>query len=350
MKYKIGMYGGAFCPLHIGHVEVMKQAASMCEKLYIALSYSRNRDQVPMEYRYRWILAETRELKNVEVICFEDTASSKEEYDNSYWEQGRDAIIKAMGCRPDVVFCGSDYPDNEDNIYRKLYGCHVHVFDRDTNPVSSSDIRGKELSMWNCLPQAARPYYVKNVYIVGTESAGKSVLTERLADYFNTNFVAEVGRDVCAEAGGEEYMVPEDFFGIMIRHKAAEMEARKSSNKLLFIDTDVLTTLYYSEFLVGTESAAGPEPELHRYHKAFRNLADGIADLNSYDLVLFLEPGVFVQDGTRNEDIGANPLKYREMLAEQFTKRGISFVTIGGSYEDKYQQAVRIVEERFFKS
>ncbi|MGN1341000.1 MAG: adenylyltransferase/cytidyltransferase family protein, partial [Oscillospiraceae bacterium] len=38
MRYKCGMYGGSFNPLHIGHVRCMIQAANMCEKLIIVIS------------------------------------------------------------------------------------------------------------------------------------------------------------------------------------------------------------------------------------------------------------------------------------------------------------------------
>lgn len=41
MQYKVGMYGGSFDPLHIGHIEVIIKAASQCKKLYVVLSYSR---------------------------------------------------------------------------------------------------------------------------------------------------------------------------------------------------------------------------------------------------------------------------------------------------------------------
>ena len=47
MQYKRGMYGGAFDPLHTGHLNCMVQAASRCEELYIVLSYSRKRDRIP---------------------------------------------------------------------------------------------------------------------------------------------------------------------------------------------------------------------------------------------------------------------------------------------------------------
>ena len=40
MKYKVGMYGGCFDPLHIGHVNDIIIGSNMCEKLYVVLSNS----------------------------------------------------------------------------------------------------------------------------------------------------------------------------------------------------------------------------------------------------------------------------------------------------------------------
>ena len=134
---------------------------------------------------------------------------------------------------------------------------------------------------------------VKKVLLIGGESTGKSTLAQNLALYYNTNFLPEIGRDVCDYAGGiEELMIEEDFHEILIRHKGKELEAVKSSNRLLFVDTDALITKFFSHFLL-------TDPESLKRHD---NLADAIAAINRFDLILFLEPTVaFVQDGTRNE-------------------------------------------------
>ena len=43
MKYRCGMYGGSFNPLHIGHVRCIIRAANMCERLIIVISNGRKR-------------------------------------------------------------------------------------------------------------------------------------------------------------------------------------------------------------------------------------------------------------------------------------------------------------------
>lgn len=86
-------------------------------------------------------------------------------------------------------------------------------------------------------------------------------------------------------------MQPYHYFEILFKHKQLEKDALEISNKVLFIDTDSLTTLYY--YKLGYESTS-------EFNSAFTNIAENISKLNNYDLYIFLEPDVeWVQDGTR---------------------------------------------------
>lgn len=337
MKYKVGMYGGSFDPLHIGHIHNMIRAAAMCEELYIMISWCEGRESTSKELRYRWILNSMRHLDNVKIIMIEDKAPSKEAYNVSdYWEQGAAEIKRTIGKKIDAVFCGSDYMGT--NRFERLYAPESEVvyFDRQEVPVSSTDIRGWAMEYWDYIPKVCRDYYAKKVLVVGGESTGKSTLVQNLALAYNTNFVAEVGRETCDYAGGEEFMIKEDLIENLIRQKDEVTKAVKNCNRVLFVDTDALTTAFYCDLLLEDETEKAK----------LAQLADSIHWSNQWDLVLFLEPEgtEFVQDGTRNEDIGAERKKYSEMLKRWFEERKVKYHLITGGYVDRFNRAKELIE------
>lgn len=335
MQYKVGLYGGSFDPLHIGHIDVINQAASQCEQLYVVLSYSRDRDFIPMELRYRWLRYCVSHMSHVKLIVLEDHASSKSEYDeDNHWQTGRDEILNQIGTGVDVVFCGNDYEGS--NRFEELYDCKVVYVDRSLCPVSSSMIRQSPFDYWEFIPRICRPYFTKKILLVGGESTGKSTLTTNLALAYNTNYLEEVGREVCAFAGDEDLMVASDFYEILLKHKTKELEIIQSSNKLLFVDTDALTTKFYAQFLLEKEK------------KKVVGLADAIVQMNHFDLIFFLEPTVaFIQDGTRNIKIEADREKYSQQLKVLFDEARLDYICLSGSYLDRYIEIKRIIKERF---
>ena len=44
--HKVGTYGGSFDPLHLGHVNDIIKASSMCQELHVILRYSLTRYSV----------------------------------------------------------------------------------------------------------------------------------------------------------------------------------------------------------------------------------------------------------------------------------------------------------------
>lgn len=337
MEYKVGMYGGSFDPLHIGHIHDMIRAASMCEELYIMVSWCEGRESTSKELRYRWIHNNTKHLPNVKIVLIEDKATSKEEYNTDYyWENGARDIKRAIGKPIDVVFCGTDYLGT--NRFESLYcpESKIVYFDRKEVPISSTELRFDVYENWQYIPPICRPHYVKRVLVVGGESTGKSTLVQNLAIAYNTNFVREIGRDTCEIAGGEEYMNVDDLYENLLRQKTEELKAVQNSNKILFVDTDALTTKFYSNFLLEDES------EKYKCNQ----LADAICDINRFSLILFLEPTVnFVQDGTRSEKIALNREKYSNQIKHLFNESGITYHCIGGDYLNSFNEAKRLIEQ-----
>lgn len=335
--YNVGMYGGSFNPLHQGHIRCIIEAANQCKELHIILSHGINRDEVSVRVRYRWLYLLTKHIGNVKIHILEDTADSKEEYTEEYWKSDSDIVKNMIGKDIDIIFCGNDY--NDDSFYAKCYPeSKIHYFERDE--ISSTKIRSNPYKYWEWIPKVVRPSYVKKVLIIGGESAGKSTLTINLANYYNTNYIEEVGREISEKSGTDKMMLSEDFTEILLKHKMKEMEYLEFSNKLLFIDTDCLITKFYIHFLDNND-----QDNINN-----ENLADAISEINRYNLVLFLEPDVeFIQDGTRNEEIQKNREFYSKKIKTIFDSKNIKYECITGTYQERFKKSIKIINEKLLK-
>lgn len=330
MQYNVGMYGGSFNPLHLGHVDCIIQAANMCRELYIVLSIGNNRDEINYRVRYRWLYQLTKHIGNVKIITLFDDAATKADYTEEYWDSDAKKVKEQIGKPIDIVFCGDDYDEN--SFWNKCYPeSEIYFFPR--NDISSTEIRKNPYKRWDWIPNVAKPFFVKKVLLMGGESTGKSTLTINLANRFNTNYIDEAGRDISERSGTDMLMLSEDFTEILLQHKLNEINAINNSNKVLFIDTDTLVTQFYMSFL--------NDPEIDR-NKA---LSDAIDAVNEYDLILFLEPDVaFVQDGDRSEVIRDDRETYSNKIKDLITSHGKNFIVINGTYQERYIKAVEAVE------
>lgn len=338
-KGKVGFYGGKFLPLHQGHVFLITKAACMVDELYVVLSYSEIRDTLlvekgnikplPYQVRLRWLSQITKDMENVKVIAVEDTADSDETYD---WAKGAADIKQAIGKEIDVVFGAvEEYKE----IFATLYpNAHYEIIDphRTTYPISATMIRTDgPFQHWEYIPNVAKPYFVKTVAVVGTESCGKSTLTKYLATLFNTTYTAEYGRTLTEALGGcEGIMNEDDYFRIQYGHKLQEQEAKEKANKVTFVDSEAIVTQYYAKL----------------YNKETYPLLDEIIRTQHYDLWLFLEPDVkWVDDGTRT--FGEEEVrKENNQLLKRFLKEhNVAYTTIAGDYQERLDKAYALVRQ-----
>lgn len=332
--YNVGMYAGSFNPIHLGHVRCIIEAANQSKRLYIILCIGNNRNEIDKKIRYRWIYQLTKHIGNVKIIFIEDNAKTKEEYTEDLWEEDSIKIKNAVGEKIDAVFLGDDY-QNKDSFYTRYYKESELIF-IERNEISSSKIRENVYKYWDYIPNIVKPYYTKKVLILGSESTGKSTLTINLANYYNTNYIEEAGRELSEKSGTDLLMLSEDFTEILLTHKLNEMKALEKSNKILFIDTDAIITNFYMHFLED-------ENIIHN-----EKLAKAIININRYDIILFLEPDVdFIQDGGRSEIIKNNRIKYSNQIKDILNSLNIKYHTIGGDYQSRFKKAVSIINEKF---
>ncbi|WP_144624920.1 multifunctional transcriptional regulator/nicotinamide-nucleotide adenylyltransferase/ribosylnicotinamide kinase NadR [Bacillus velezensis] len=336
---KVGMYGGKFLPFpHQGHVYAMIKASTMVEELHVIVShdteYERQLctgskvDHVNYTMRLRWWTQIAKDLSHVHIheVYEEQTGQFSD------WEKGRDGILKAIGKDIDVVFSSEHaYTD----YFDKLYPNAQHVIidaERETYNISGTKIRTEGvIKHWDMIPSVVKPYFAKQVVVVGTESCGKSTMVKNLATLFNTSYVEEFGRTFYERLGGcEGITIEEDYPEIAFEHKYHEKVQLQKANKVLFIDTEALVTQYFSEAYLGKTQP----------------ILDEIANLQKYDLWLFLEPDVkWVDDGTRSFGEEEVRQKNNQLLKDILYLNNIKYVTISGSYQERLETAVSEVHK-----
>lgn len=334
----VGMYGGKFLPFHMGHLSMIIKTSTMVDELFVVLSYSHSRDlyltqnsgirEMPYSLRLRWLIEATKDLTNVKILAVEDTAVTDDTYD---WAKGSADIQQAIVKPINKIFGSEEY-------YRSIFKEHYPNADylcldpdRSSYPISATKIRKVGVfNHWDFLPSVVRPYFIKRIAIVGTESCGKSTMTKKLAAYFNTTFVEEYGRTYSEKIGGSDgILFNEDFMMIAFGHKMAEYNATRTSNKLLFIDTEAIVTQYYSNL----------------YGEGYLSALDGIIHSQQYDLILYLEPDIpWVQDGTRHHGEKSIREANNQTLKNLFSQYNVPYISIDGSFEERFAKCIESVQ------
>jgi nicotinamide riboside kinase/uncharacterized protein (DUF433 family) len=167
----------------------------------------------------------------------------------------------------------------------------------------------------------------RRIRLLGGESTGKSTLSDLLARRFGTAWVLEWGRPYSdpKDHGGEPWTTA-DFVEIATRQNQLEDIVARRAERILFCDTDAMTTgIWHVEYL-GRRDAA----------------VEALGAGRHYDLSLLLEPDItWLQDGNRNSDMARR--RQQAALEERLAELGQTAVAIGGDIEERLETAQRAV-------
>jgi HTH-type transcriptional repressor of NAD biosynthesis genes len=314
-----GFVFGKFMPFHAGHEAMIRFALEKCDLVKILICCS-DKERVPCSKRKQWIQSSFDNNSKVEIIEFNylekdlpNTSVSSVEV-SKQWSEVFLRIVPDCSCV----------------ITSELYGDYIAEFMRikhiafDRNriqyPISSTAFRKSRFNNWNFIPDAVKRDYAIKVVILGTESTGKSRLSESLAKYFNCSLVSETGRELIKNSQSFEF----EHLNQVAREHALRIETTLTGpSPLVIIDTDIHTTISYGQYafnrLINTEQT--------------------YFDLNRAHLYLYLINDVpHVQDGTRLSEFDRNflDINHRKVLAEY----DVPFVEIGGTWENRFNAAV----------
>lgn len=170
---------------------------------------------------------------------------------------------------------------------------------------------------------------MKIVVLTGPESAGKSTLSQALAERFNAPLVSEYVREFIEQNQRDtEYA---DISTIAEQQLARELSARAQQPHLLLLDTHLLSNKLWSETLF-ERSPAWIETALKAQH---------------YDLVGLLSPnGIPWQaDGQRCQPDLVERQQFHQALASWLQLHQQPVLQLDGSWQARYQQLEAAIEQ-----
>ena len=314
---------GKFLPPHAGHVYLMERARELADDVVVLL-LAHSAEPIPVEVRHRWLeelfpWAEVRSGVADHPIDYADPAV----YD--LWA----ATIKEVTGRPSFDLLLTSEPAYGDMTAERIDARHVLVDpDRSAVPISATAIRRGPYANWAYLSPAVRAWYAKRVCLLGAESTGTTTMTAALAERFATVWVPEYGREysVPKDARGDAWTTDE-FVMIARRQQALEDELARDANRILFCDTDALTTAMFHEQYMGSRA---PEVE-------------AIARSRTYDLTfLTADDFPWVDDGTRASPVARARMQRR--FEEELRARLEPVVELRGSHEARLVAAISAID------
>jgi HTH-type transcriptional regulator, transcriptional repressor of NAD biosynthesis genes len=318
-RFRNGLVVGKFAPPHKGHQLLLETALSRCEHVTVLVYSNPDFANMPSKTRASWI----QEIyPNARVLVPENVPHNdaddfaQREFVKMFLEREKIAV--------DAVFTSETYGSGfADHLQVK----HVLVdLERLQVPISGTRVRTDVHANRGILDPRIYRHFVQKIVFMGAESTGKSTLTEALANKYQTNFVAEYGREVWISKNGELEL--SDYVHIAKHHRELEDAAILESNQFLFVDTNAITTMFWC---YAYEGAGLPE---------LTDLAT-VAQTR-YDHVFVCNDDIpFVQDGWRDDHVWRS--RQQSLILYDLTVRGVPYTIVSGSLEERLAQVGKVL-------
>ena len=308
----------SFAPLTEEHLYRIDFALNLADSVLVLLledMWQVGMKPIPVSLRLNW-LKESRPDIEVKICADKESALA-------YLQQLSTAQGQSTGRKFDF-FLSADKGDNAlaDILSARFVPTDPggELFQRD------SSARFDPIKNFDKLAPAARLTYLKRVCIFGPESTGKSTLTKNLARHFQTRFVPEYARTFMEAKNNQ--LEQQDLAIFAAGMAASENALAHTANRVLFSDTDALTTCIWSEWL---------------YKEVPEELL-ALAQRQRHDLYLLLDVDVpWIEDPQRyypeeRETFLASCKQYLERWQRPYQ-------VISGSFEERLEKSIMLVSD-----
>ncbi len=164
---------------------------------------------------------------------------------------------------------------------------------------------------------------IKLVCFYSPESTGKSTMAKQMAELYQTEFVPEVAREMISS---NDFTV-DDIIRIGQAQTQRIKDKLKTANKILFCDTDLITTQIYSR------------QYLHVVPEILIKLEKEI----TYDLYFLFDTDVpWVADGLR--DLGNQREAMVKIFEDELSIRRIDPIRVRGTWSEREEKVKKAID------
>jgi NadR type nicotinamide-nucleotide adenylyltransferase len=314
-----GMVLGKFLPPHKGHVYLIEFAKNFVDDLTVVVD-TMPTDPIHTDTRCAWI---RQMFPSVRVVRLKEPNPQEPKDHPQFWEIWQRTLLDLLPHKLDYVFASEQYGWK----LAEVLGAQFVGVDpgRNIMPTSGTACRNDPFANWDYLPSVVRAHFVRKVCIFGPESTGKSTLALNLAKHYKTISVPEYGRTWTELRQGQ--VNPEDIEIIARGQLASEDALAQEANKIMFCDTDLLTTTIWSDWLFGSCPQWIKDKAVKR----------------RYDLHLLLDVDVpYVEDIVRY--LPDQRIEFFERCQKELEVAGRPYVKISGTWDKRLEQSIKAVD------
>jgi len=312
---RTGIVLGKFLPLHKGHMFLIDFAQGIVDKL-IVLVDNHNSYFLSLEERVN-ILKKTYPNLDIRPITYETYQEPTES--PNFWPFWNKVILDHVPEKIDYIIGSMDYIKE---LAKNLKIDYIMIDkERTMVDISATKIRDNYNKNWDLIAPESRYLFVKKIALVGGESVGKSTLTKKLAHLFKTDYSKEFARDWIESGNGT---TESDFLNIIKGQKVLIDIVTKKANKILFSDTELITTCAWFEFFYGTRNE-----ELIKYAK----------ENKVFDLYLYLPSNTKWEDDIVRYHLNKSNRDDFDLILKKYLKEfNVNVIDVlGSNYEEKFK-------------
>ncbi len=320
----VGLILGKFAPLHRGHQLLIETALAEVGHVIVVIYDSPKATPIPLTVRAQWI---RRLHPRVEVIEGwggpPDTGLTREIMDiqESY-------ILKLLGGRSVTHFYSSEAYG--EHMSRAL-GAVNRIVDeaRCRVPVSATRIREDAFRHREFLSPVVYRDLIVNIVFVGAPSSGKTTISQRLASEYQTVWMPEYGREYWMEHQVDRRLTLDQLAEIAEGHISREDDMLLKANRILFTDTNAITTFVFSLSYHGCAS------------ERLTRLAE--AGEKRYDLVFLCDIDI-PYDDTWDRSGEVERRNFQQQIIADLKVRRIPYILLSGTIDERCATVRSVVD------